>query len=1114
MRIALIFAGLAIGAMAQPRPVSLPLGRTALGDIGRYRVAHQSYDGEVVEMPASWSGHFEDKSGISYQAGQGMLGRRALLLHSPWRVPAGKVWVDYRLTLPKTKPLALAFGIAMRPGMVGPKKSDGVTFSCQLDAGGGFAELMRQHQTAAEWRDYTFDLTPFAGRTVTARLQTEPGPANNSGFDYSYFGDARIVAGATAETLRVAVDRMVSTQAYQVVVGKSLAPLANDVSRGIVPASLVAGRNEIRSVGDAWLLSYQGEDCRIEYRYEPKTGTLDDLTVRIDGGEPFRPAAGGGVRFAEKTTLRRNSVVQDGATVVATFSGPGGTVTWRFGMRDKALLVAVSCDQPVVHSVDLGGIADVDLRRTMIVPYLNGGMNYLPGLGLYACRRWDWTQSNASVCAPRSASYHAKTDGTRNVVTESGYIAISPSVHEVLPNLPHPNSPYMDLLGDRIMLDVWGHHQDGTFQGDALTLRQLKDNGVDHLAIIQHVWQRFGYDVKLPDHIPAHPRLGGDEGMAEYGRAANECGYTWSVHENYIDIYPDAPSYDASARVLKSDGKLSLAWFNRGTGVQSYGMKSNRSLGFAKQNAPEIHRRYKTTAAYLDVHTCVPPWHQLDHEASQPLAAIGRGKVERDTALFQYMRETHEGPLFGEGSNHMYWGGRCDGVEAQVRGGEDHAPFLDFDLLRLHPQMVNHGMGYYERWFRDGYSHVPGVSSCAPFQIDQYRAQEVAYGHAGFIGNLATANLQWVAKEHNLMHPIQRLYGTAKASRIEYEVAGQFVTASVALAVERRERQRITYDTGLRVWVNWGEEPWLVEDRTLPQWGFLALGPDTEVWTAQTKTGLADYATCPEFAFADARTSFHMPYLKPGVDIEPRLRSLKWLGDRKAEITYEWRVGEEVPDDYHCFVHFLNEQKEVKGVGENDMIVGQHDHALPKPTSAWRKGDVIVDGPHVVEVPAGFDQFELVIGLYGHKGRMQMKGTDHDGRRYLIGVIQLDGDHGKLGDLGAASAKYETKARQVDFTRNLNQPGTWVDFGALATDGSVKVNRGEQQLVVHPYPRNRRFAVELDPKALGLAKAPTKIQALKALSDDILQDIPFTHRGQRIRFTVGQKGAGRYVVLP
>ena len=126
--------------------------------------------------------------------------------------------------------------------------------------------------------------------------------------------------------------------------------------------------------------------------------------------------------------------------------------------------------------------------------------------------------------------------------------------------------------------------------------------------------------------------------MIEFGKAANESGYVWSLHENYIDLYPDAPSYAPAARVLLADGTPSKAWYNPGTKVQSFGLKCNRALGFARQNAPEIHRRFGTTAAYLDVHTCVAPWHQLDHEANQPMAAMALAKVRYDTELFQFMR--------------------------------------------------------------------------------------------------------------------------------------------------------------------------------------------------------------------------------------------------------------------------------------------------------------------------------------------------------------------------------------------------------------------------------------------------------------------------------------------
>ena len=51
-------------------------------------------------------GHFDPESGISYKPWGRVLGREALLMHSPWHVPPGKAWVDYRLALPKTPPSA------------------------------------------------------------------------------------------------------------------------------------------------------------------------------------------------------------------------------------------------------------------------------------------------------------------------------------------------------------------------------------------------------------------------------------------------------------------------------------------------------------------------------------------------------------------------------------------------------------------------------------------------------------------------------------------------------------------------------------------------------------------------------------------------------------------------------------------------------------------------------------------------------------------------------------------------------------------------------------------------------------------------------------------------
>jgi hypothetical protein len=906
-------------------------------------------------------------------------------MHSPWHVPPGKAWVDYPLALPKTAPIRLAFGIAMGPDVAVPGKSDGVTFSCYLLASGRQQELMRRHHDKAQWIDYAFDLSPYAGKSVVVRLQVEPGPKNDASFDYSFWGDARITVGQSAESRGQILREIVSTKAYRATFDRDIAALSNSGSQGVTPSNILPCKNRLEAAGDGWRFIYEGDDCRLVYSYTPATGTLDDFRVQIDDSRPFQPAARGGATVVTTSAGKSTEVAarggkavhmkQEGDTLKVLWeydiAGRPLRIAWSYRMQGKALVVFARCDENAVSRFSLGDLGAVPSRKMIEVPYLSGRVQYLRTPGVFVCRYLDWTVSHASNCPQGVANYEPKTDGRRNPLVETGYVAVSPDLGEVLPNIPYPPSPYRELLGPRIMLDIWGHHQ-GTYEGDAANLRALKDNGVDHLAIISHCWQRYGYDVKLPDHLPADPQYGGDEGMIAFGRAANDCGYVWSLHENYIDLYPDAPSYDPAARVLLGDGSPSKAWFNEGTKVQSFGLKCNRALDFARRNAPEIHRRYGTTAAYLDVHTCVPPWHQLDHQADQPMAAMALGKVQNDTALFQFMRDAHAGPLFGEGANHFYWAGRCDGVEAQVAGGEDHLPLLDFDLLKLHPQMVNHGMGYYERWFRRGYSMRWGHDAGSMEQVDKYRAQELAYGHAGFVGNSQTDNILWVAREHHLMYPVQRLYGAGRLTEIRYEMEGQWVAASAAVVAGDTSRQRIRYDSGLTLWVNWRAEPWRIEGQQLPQWGFLAIGPHTRVATALHDGCVADYAECPEYIFADARTTVQAA----GLQAKPRA------------------------DD------------------------------------------------------------------------------------------------------------------QADFTVHLNRPGTWIDFGPLATDGAVKINRAKDRLVLFPYPRDKAFRVSLDLKTLAPTADPSqvKVRAIVAGDGRDLGPAIFRWDNGRLVITMGLSNADRYAV--
>ncbi|MGD0094796.1 MAG: DUF5696 domain-containing protein, partial [Planctomycetota bacterium] len=604
-------------ALAADSPVPLPPGETALADIGIYRVFYQSYGKDAVEMPPSWTGHFEEVSGIAYLPHERVLDRDAILLHSPWRVPPGKACVDYKLKLPQITPITLSFGITMRPDVAVPGKSDGVTFGCYLLDGDKEQELLHKHYDKGVWSDCRFDLSACAGKEITLRLQAEPGPKNDPSFDFSYFGGAKLTAGAVQGGHKELLQRLVATKAYGATANAGLQTLANRPGQGVTPSNILPAKTAISQAGAGYDLAYEGADARVVYHYEPRTGTLDDFTVQIDAQHPFQPACGGGVTVALGSGAKTRLVPARGGKAGKVELAEGGRglsvlwdydvegcvfqVRWAFGISGKALTIAAACDKPVLAGLSLGNVGGAPLRKTFAIPYLPadwspGLVAYLPAENVFVSRYLDWTASHASACPQGEARYEPKSDGTRNTLVESGYVAVSPHVDEVLPNVPHPPSPFLGLLGPRIMLDVWDHHK-GTYQGDAENLRNLKDNGVDHLAIISHVWQRYGYDVKLPDHLPANPQFGGDAGMAVFGQAANECGYVWSLHENYIDLYPDAPSYDPSARVLRADGSPSPAWFNSGTGVQSFGLKCNRALGYAKQNSPEIHKRFKTNAA-------------------------------------------------------------------------------------------------------------------------------------------------------------------------------------------------------------------------------------------------------------------------------------------------------------------------------------------------------------------------------------------------------------------------------------------------------------------------------------------------------------------------------------
>jgi hypothetical protein len=597
--------------------------------------------------------------------------------------------------------------------------------------------------------------------------------------------------------------------------------------------------------------------------------------------------------------------------------------------------------------------------------------------------------------------------------------------------------------------------------------------------------------------------------MKRYSEAAREAGFLFSLHENYVDFYPNSELYTEADVARNSDGSLIKAWFNAGTGIQSFATKPTAMLKYARMFSEEIHRRYGTTAGYLDVHPCVPPWFHVDQQAGVPGAGTASVVREEQEKLFAYERHAHDGPLFGEGNRHFYWAGIVDGVEAQVEGGESAPLLMDFDLLKIHPQMVNHGMGYYERWLKEGYSGEWWSRMPSQGRMDRYRSTEIAFGHAGFLGNNVLDRPDYAVKEHHLVSPVQARYCDARVTQVEYEIAGRMVDVSVAAALGVLDRVHVRYESGLDVWVNRAREDWAIRDHVIPADGFLALAPGLKAGTLRISGRIADLCESDGSVYADARSFVRLPS-DVRKRIRPLVKSFKSLGNRKFRVTYAWEVGEKLDTDYAIFVHFDHAGK------NQESIAFQQDHQPPIPTSQWAAGAVIEDGPYEVTIPenAAGPPFKFTIGLFApERPRLPLLGHLDATERVIVGTIAVAGN-GDVTFEPDRSGDDQMKEADAAYLDRMNSDREVIDFGPVSTNGAVYVTRRERTVEVIPVPRGAAFEVRLPLARWGLlADAPLVLRAVDVGGKD-LGEIECAVSGGEVRFHAGHSAAAKYVIAP
>jgi hypothetical protein len=157
---------------------------------------------------------------------------------------------------------------------------------------------------------------------------------------------------------------------------------------------------------------------------------------------------------------------------------------------------------------------------------------------------------------------------------------------------------------------------DSSFADEAALAAHLKEDvGIDHGLMVLEGWNRAGYDNQLPDILPAASPAGGNAGLSACSQQVRKQGWLFGLHDNYQDMYRNAPSWNPLYIIKRQDGSLMKGGF--WSGGQAYFVCSLESVKLLSrpQNFPGVLQLFHPDAYFLDtvyaspLHFCYDPLH-------------------------------------------------------------------------------------------------------------------------------------------------------------------------------------------------------------------------------------------------------------------------------------------------------------------------------------------------------------------------------------------------------------------------------------------------------------------------------------------------------------------------
>ncbi|HUT33268.1 MAG TPA: hypothetical protein VNE39_07305 [Planctomycetota bacterium] len=643
----------------------------------------------------------------------------------------------------------------------------------------------------------------------------------------------------------------------------------------ITPTAAETMRVSLSQDGPYHVFTARGRRDRIRWVYLPKSGTLDDLTVEING-KRFQPCVGGGPVFlldgveagpalegvqqgCVGLETRRDSLLAHCAIRKGEESIP---YTLEFRPRGKSLQITVTVDEPKATAFRIGHTKGTPNANLVSVPYLtfgNVGPHIVHWDGVFLSGLLDWYNSDASqlfeehgkpkpdeVTYNGGSRYLPKTDGKRNPLRERLILTVASDFAEVLPNIPHPQNPMAHLATGSIWRNIGQPNED--------LLKRLKAHGVERFICPLHEvgWRDAGESFTF--RLRCAPRIG-DEKMKEYGKWVKGLGYRFGLYANYTDYAPVNEHWSEDRVCLDSDGNWRGAW------PRCYAPKPTWAWQAESDLAPKIAAKFGAVTCYSDVHTAVTPWARTDYDARTPGAGMLRASWESYARILWTECQAYGGPVFSEGRMHWMYAGLISGNYGQITGPDRwrQPPLVDFDLLKIHPLMCDFGMGSPDMFYpHHGGEWRTDRSRTSPW-LDRFITSTLAFGHIGFLA------MEWGfdggLKSFYMTNAAQQRYALVPAVEIRYFDGEKLLTTSEAIrtGAYRRGQVHVRYESGLELWCNLSfEHDWRVtcDGKTylLPPTGHLAFKKGELLQFSAVVDGQRiDYVGSPDYYYLDAR---------------------------------------------------------------------------------------------------------------------------------------------------------------------------------------------------------------------------------------------------------------------